>query len=58
MGGPNTYHGRVVEKPVIGKELAGARRIHIRQACRLMLSTSLLFFMVAATLILLRLIAV
>ena len=48
MGGPNHYHGRLVRKPVIGNGLAGARPAHIRQACRLMLTTALLVFMAAA----------
>lgn len=54
MGGPNHYHGQLVEKPIIGKGLAEARPAHIRQACRLMLTTSLLGYMVAAAAILLR----
>jgi adenosylcobinamide-phosphate synthase len=53
MGGPNTYHGRLVEKPVIGKGLGEARTTHIDQACRLMLTTSILAFMAAALAILL-----
>jgi adenosylcobinamide-phosphate synthase len=53
MGGPNTYHGKLVDKPVIGNGLADARRVHIVQACRLMLATSLLFFMAASMAILL-----
>jgi adenosylcobinamide-phosphate synthase len=48
MGGPNDYHGRLVEKPVIGNGLGNARSNHIRQACRLMLATSILIFMAAA----------
>ena len=48
MGGPNIYHGRRVDKPVIGRGLADARPGDIRRACRLMLATSLLAFMVAA----------
>ena len=53
MGGPSTYHGKRVDKPVIGKGLADARPVHIRQACRLMLATALLFFMAATGAILL-----
>ncbi|WP_319524713.1 adenosylcobinamide-phosphate synthase CbiB [uncultured Desulfosarcina sp.] len=48
MGGPNFYHGRLVDKPVIGKGLADARPVHIHQACRLMLTTAILFFLGAA----------
>ena len=53
MGGPNYYHGRLVDKPVIGRGLADARPANIRQACKLMLATSLLCYMVAAAAILL-----
>jgi adenosylcobinamide-phosphate synthase len=53
MGGPNHYHGRRVEKPIIGNGFADARPVHIRQACRLMLTTSLLVFMLAVIAVLL-----
>ncbi|BBO74480.1 cobalamin biosynthesis protein CobD [Desulfosarcina widdelii] len=53
MGGPNFYHGRLVDKPVIGKGLADARPVHIRRACRLMLATAMLVFMAAAVAVLL-----
>ncbi|MBR9987680.1 MAG: cobalamin biosynthesis protein CobD [Desulfosarcina sp.] len=53
MGGPNHYHGRLVEKPIIGLGFADARPAHIRQACRLMQTTALLVFMVAAITLLL-----
>ncbi len=53
MGGGNHYHGRLVEKPVIGRGFADARPTHIRQACRLMLATSVLVFMVASISVLL-----
>jgi len=53
MGGPNVYHGRLVDKPVIGKGLADARPVHIHQACRLMLATAMLVFMAAAVAVLL-----
>ena len=53
MGGPNDYHGQRVDKPVIGKGLADARPVHIRQACRLMQTTAILFFLGAAGAILL-----
>jgi adenosylcobinamide-phosphate synthase len=48
MGGPNHYHGRVVLKPIIGEGLGSARPVHVRQACRLMLTTTILVFMAAA----------
>jgi len=54
MGGPNHYHGRLVDKPIIGSGFTDARPAHIRQACRLMLTTSLLVFMAAAAAILLQ----
>jgi len=54
MGGPNYYHGRLVGKPVIGQGLADARLSHIRQACRLMLVTSILVFVTAVIVVLSR----
>ncbi|MCB2147942.1 MAG: adenosylcobinamide-phosphate synthase CbiB [Deltaproteobacteria bacterium] len=54
MGGPNHYHGRIVEKPFIGKGLADARPAHIHQACRLMTATALLVFMFVAAAVLLQ----
>lgn len=54
MGGPNDYHGRRVNKPIIGNGLSDARPVHIQQACRLMLVASLLFFMAAAAATLLQ----
>ena len=53
MGGPNRYHGRLVEKPVIGNGLDNARPVHVQQACRLMLATTVLVFMATATVVLL-----
>lgn len=53
MGGPNHYHGRMVEKPVIGKGFSETRPSHLGQACRLMLSTTILVFLVAAVTVLL-----
>ena len=52
MGGPNRYHGRLVEKPVIGGGFGDARAVHVRQACRLMLATTVLVFLAAATTVL------
>ena len=42
MGGPNYYHGELVEKPYIGQGLASVTVEHIPRACRLMRITSLL----------------
>lgn len=53
MGGANWYHGRLVEKPVIGRGGGDARPADIRRACRLMLTTALLAFVAAAAAILL-----
>ncbi|MBC2743909.1 MAG: cobalamin biosynthesis protein CobD, partial [Desulfosarcina sp.] len=53
MGGPSHYHGRLVEKPTIGKGLGEARPAHIRQACRLMLATAILVFIASAAAVLL-----
>lgn len=53
MGGPNYYHGQLVQKPVIGEGLGQARPGCIRQACRLMLATALLAFLAATAALLL-----
>jgi adenosylcobinamide-phosphate synthase len=52
MGGPNYYHGRLVDKPVIGKGLGDARAEDIRRACRLMLVSALLAFLAAVLIVL------
>lgn len=52
LGGSNTYHGKLVDKPVIGKKRADTRPIHIPRACRLMLASAVLVFMGAAVLML------
>ncbi len=52
MGGPNRYHGNIVDKPIIGAGLAETRPMHIKHACRLMMVTSLLVSMVVVILIL------
>ncbi len=51
LGGPNHYHGRRIEKPVIGSGAVDARPVHIRQACRLMVVSALLFFMATAAVV-------
>lgn len=43
LGGPNLYHGKRVEKPLIGKGLGNASPRHIRKACDLMVLSSLLW---------------
>ena len=47
LGGPNRYHGRMVEKPFIGYEYTGVSIHHIPQACHLMLITALLAALLA-----------
>ncbi len=42
MGGPNYYHGKLVEKPYIGLGLGKVTLTHIPRACRLMRLSSLL----------------
>ena len=42
MGGPNLYHGVLVEKPYIGRGLGSVTLEHIPRACRLMRLSSLL----------------
>lgn len=43
LGGPSTYHGRLVEKPVIGVGLGATEPGHIKKACDLMLLASILW---------------
>jgi len=43
LGGPGTYHGRLVEKPFLGAEFSAATPDDIPRACRLMVITSLLW---------------
>ncbi len=40
LGGPNVYHGILVEKPFIGSAFKDPGRQKIRQACRLMMAAS------------------
>jgi adenosylcobinamide-phosphate synthase len=42
LGGPNMYHGDVVEKPFIGKEFKDPENKKIKQACDLMMFGSLI----------------
>jgi len=41
LGGPNIYHGQMVEKPYIGEAFNPARVDHIPMACDLMMMSSL-----------------
>ncbi len=41
LGGPSIYHGKVVEKPLIGSRFQNPEPIKIKQACELMLLSSL-----------------
>ena len=43
LGGPNRYHGRMVNKPYIGDGNADTLPHHIPRACRLMVATALLW---------------
>ena len=40
LGGPNVYHGQVVNKPVIGYRFGPVNPDHIRQACHFMMLTA------------------
>ena len=42
LGGPNIYHGVLVEKPYIGKEFKDPEKRNIKQACDLMMFSSFL----------------
>ncbi|OQY12626.1 MAG: cobalamin biosynthesis protein CobD [Desulfobacteraceae bacterium 4572_19] len=43
LGGPNFYHGKLVEKPYIGQDFKRVRKNSITKACNLMILSSLLF---------------
>ncbi|MEE9501580.1 MAG: adenosylcobinamide-phosphate synthase CbiB [Candidatus Aminicenantaceae bacterium] len=43
LGGPNTYQGRLVEKPYIGERFGECRVEDIRQACDLMVLSAFIF---------------
>ncbi|MDD9302290.1 MAG: cobalamin biosynthesis protein CobD [Desulfobacter sp.] len=51
MGGPNIYHGRMVDKPYIGSEFKDPAPDRIQKACELMMISALVS-VVAASLIL------
>ena len=42
LGGPNVYHGKVVDKPFIGKEFENPEPENLKQACDLMMLSSFL----------------
>ena len=42
LGGPNVYHGKLVEKPFIGEQFADVSLHHIPRACDLMLMAALI----------------
>lgn len=52
MGGPNVYHGIMVEKPYIGASFGATRPAHIQKACQLMMVTTLISGLCAWCLIL------
>ena len=43
LGGPNTYHGNLIEKPYIGAHLNQVHSHHIARACKLMVLSSILW---------------
>ena len=43
LGGPNTYQGRLVEKPYIGERFEECHVADIRQACDLMVLSAFIF---------------
>jgi len=47
LGGPNVYHGVLVEKPYIGKEFKDPQKGKIKQACDLMMLSSFLAMLIA-----------
>jgi len=51
LGGPNYYHGTLVQKPYIGKAFHEPRRDKIRVACDLMLFSSLLAIIIDTVII-------
>jgi adenosylcobinamide-phosphate synthase len=41
LGGPNMYHGKLVEKPYIGDGFESAHKQHIKSACELMMLSAI-----------------
>ena len=52
LGGPNVYHGVLVEKPYIGKEFKDPQKGKIKQACDLMMLSSFLAMLIACFILL------
>ena len=51
LGGPNVYHGALVEKPYIGKEFKDPKKGKIKQACDLMMFSSFLATLISCFLL-------
>jgi len=51
LGGPNVYHGDLIEKPFIGKEFKDPKKEKIKQACDLMMLSSFLATLAACFLL-------
>lgn len=47
LGGPNIYHGKIVEKPFIGTPFDDVTPLHIPKACHLLLLASLITMLCA-----------
>jgi adenosylcobinamide-phosphate synthase len=52
LGGPSTYHGTRVEKPIIGRSFNDPEKGKIKQACDLMMLASFLATLVACAILL------
>lgn len=50
LGGPNVYGGVLVDKPFIGSEFGPVSGLHLRQACKLLVVSSLVAVFVAMSL--------
>ncbi|MCP3901160.1 MAG: cobalamin biosynthesis protein CobD, partial [Desulfobacteraceae bacterium] len=51
LGGPNYYHGKLVEKPYIGNDFSDPKLNQIKQACELMLLSSFLSIIISCAFI-------
>jgi adenosylcobinamide-phosphate synthase len=49
VGGPNYYHGHLVQKPYIGQGLGPVQTDHIKKGCELMLISSMLWVCMLCT---------